>query len=76
MQPLDIPERKWDIISLDFTTRFMNIPRGFDVIWVIMDRLSKSVHFIPIKISFSLQKLEDRMRESYPDLFSPDNFRG
>lgn len=58
MQPLDIPDWKWDIISMDFVTRFLNTPRGFDMIWVIMDRMSKSVHFIPIKINFSLQKLD------------------
>lgn len=42
---------------MDFVTGFMNTPRGFDVIWVIMDRLTKLVHFIPTKIIFSLQKL-------------------
>lgn len=36
---------------------FLNTPREFDAIWVIMDRLTKSVHFIPIKIGFPLQKL-------------------
>lgn len=57
MQSLDMPKHKWDNISMDFVIGLMNTPRGFDEIWEIVDRLTKSVHFIPIKISFSLQKL-------------------
>ena len=57
MQLLDIPEWKWDSISMDFVTGLPNTPRGHDVIWVVVDRLTKSTHFILINISFSLQKL-------------------
>lgn len=57
MQPLDIPEWKGDSISMDFVTELPNTLRGFNSIWVIMDRLTKSTHFIPIKITFPLQKL-------------------
>lgn len=51
-QPLDISEWKWDSISMDFMSGFPNNPRGSDAIWVIVDRLTKSAHFTPIKISF------------------------
>ena len=59
MQPLDIPEWKWDNISMDFVTGLPNTPRGHDAIWVVLDRLTKSAHFIPINISFPLQKLAE-----------------
>lgn len=59
MQPLDVPEWKWDNISMDFVTGLLTTAKGNDVIWVVMDRLSKSDHFILIKISLSLQKLVD-----------------
>lgn len=38
-------------------TGLLNTSEGFDATWVIVDRLTKSVHLIPIKISFPLQKL-------------------
>ena len=52
MVPLDVPEWKWDSISMDFVTRLPNTPRGNDAIWVIVDRLTKSAHFLPINITF------------------------
>lgn len=57
IQPLEIPEWKWDSISMDFVIGLLNTPIGHDTIWVIVDRLMKSSYFIPINISFSLQKL-------------------
>lgn len=59
MQPLGISEWKWDNILMDFMTRLLNTPRGFDATWVIVDRLKKSAHFILINISFPLQKLAE-----------------
>ncbi|GKE23250.1 putative nucleotidyltransferase, ribonuclease H, partial [Tanacetum coccineum] len=49
LQPLDIPTWKWDQISMDFVT---GLPRTFkknDAIWVVVDRLTKSAHFLPIQ---------------------------
>jgi hypothetical protein len=48
LQPLSIPEWKWEDISIDFIVGLPMMARKFDSIWVIMDRLSKSVRFIPI----------------------------
>nr|GEZ43010.1 putative reverse transcriptase domain-containing protein [Tanacetum cinerariifolium] len=42
-----IPEWKWDNITMDFITKIPNLSQGFDTIWVIVDRLTKSAHFLP-----------------------------
>ena len=56
---LDVPEWKWDSISMDYVTSLPNTPRGYDAIWVIVDRLTKSAHFIPINISFPVSQLAE-----------------
>nr|GEZ16336.1 reverse transcriptase domain-containing protein [Tanacetum cinerariifolium] len=52
-----IPEWKWDNIMMDFITKLPKSPQGFDTIWVIVDRLTKSVHFLPIRETSPLDKL-------------------
>ena len=42
---------------MDFVVGLPKTPKGFDSIWVIVERLTKSAHFIPINIIFSLEKL-------------------
>ena len=59
MQPLEVPEWKWDSILMDFVTGLPNTLRGHDSIWVIVDRLTKSTYFIPINISFPVPKLAE-----------------
>ena len=44
---------------MDFITKLPKTPRGVDTIWVIVDRLTKSAHFIPIAKSISAEKLTD-----------------
>ena len=56
---LDIPKWKWDSISMDFVTSLSNTPNRHDAIWVIVDRLTKSAHFIPINISFPVSQLAE-----------------
>lgn len=50
LQPLSIPEWKWDQIAMDFVVGLPKAPSGQDSIWVVIDRLTKSAHFIsPIR---------------------------
>nr|GEV32328.1 putative reverse transcriptase domain-containing protein [Tanacetum cinerariifolium] len=52
-----IPEWKWDNTTMDFITKLHKSSQGFDTIWMIMDRLTKSGHFLPIKKNDPLDKL-------------------
>ncbi|GJT87256.1 putative reverse transcriptase domain-containing protein [Tanacetum coccineum] len=53
-----IPEWKWDNITMDFITKLPKSSQGFNTIWVIVDRLTKSTHFLPIRKNDPLDKLE------------------
>jgi hypothetical protein len=55
LQPLSIPEWKWDDISMDFIVGLPLTACKFDSIWVIVDQLSKSVHFIPVHTNYNVQ---------------------
>nr|GEZ59533.1 putative reverse transcriptase domain-containing protein [Tanacetum cinerariifolium] len=47
----------YDNITMDFITKLLKSPQGFDTIWVIVDRLTKSAHFLPIRENDPLDKL-------------------
>ncbi|WVZ19821.1 hypothetical protein V8G54_007143 [Vigna mungo] len=57
LQPLEIPEWKWDSIAMDFVTHLPRTVRNHDAIWVIVDRLTKSAHFLAINLKMSMSKL-------------------
>jgi hypothetical protein len=59
LQPLKIPEWKWEEIRMDFIVGLPRTQAGYDSIWVIMDRLTKVAHFIPIKMTYSGAKLAE-----------------
>jgi len=59
MQTLFVPEWKWDSISMDFVGALPKTVKGFDSIWVIVDRLTKSAHFVPIKTGMSVARLAE-----------------
>nr|GEV49379.1 hypothetical protein [Tanacetum cinerariifolium] len=52
-----IPMWKWDNITMDFVTKLPKLSQGFDTIWVIIDRLTKSAHFLPIRENNPMDKL-------------------
>jgi hypothetical protein len=56
LQPLLIPSWKWEDISMDFITSLPKTSRSFDSIWVIVDRLTKSAHFVPVKTDYRASK--------------------
>src|SRR4051812_15161432 len=57
LQPLPIPEWKWDKIGMDFITGLPRTKAGYDSIWVVVDRLTKVAHFIPVKTTYTSAKL-------------------
>nr|GEU97421.1 putative reverse transcriptase domain-containing protein [Tanacetum cinerariifolium] len=57
LQQPEIPEWKWEKITMDFVSRLLRTPSGYDSIWVIVDRLTKSTHFLPMKKTDSIKKL-------------------
>jgi len=59
LQPLDVPEWKWTSISMDFITGLPKTKKKNDSIWVIVDRLTKSAHFLPVKTTYNVAKLAE-----------------
>ncbi|WVZ70780.1 hypothetical protein U9M48_019420 [Paspalum notatum var. saurae] len=59
LQPLKIPEWKWEEIGMDFIVGLPRTQSGFDSIWVVVDRLTKVAHFIPVKTTYSGAKLAE-----------------
>src|SRR3954468_22904576 len=57
LQPLDIPVWKWDSISMDFIVGLPRALGGHDSIWVIVDRLTKSAHFLLVKTTHKVSHL-------------------
>ncbi|KAI3685689.1 hypothetical protein L6452_34945 [Arctium lappa] len=57
LQSLEIPEWKWEHIAMDFVTKLPKTLRGHDTVWVIVDRLTKSAHFLPMRETLPMDKL-------------------
>jgi hypothetical protein len=53
LQPLQIPLWKWDEIGMDFIIGLPRTQAGYDSIWVVVDRLTKATHFIPVKTNYN-----------------------
>ena len=63
LQPMKIPEWKWEEVGMDFIVGLPRTQRGYDSIWVIVDHLTKVAHFIPVKITYSGAKLAELYME-------------
>ncbi|KAG8483077.1 hypothetical protein CXB51_022062 [Gossypium anomalum] len=59
LQPIMVPELKWDRITMDFMTALPVTSKKKDAVWVVMDKLTKLAHFIPVHTDYSLEKLAD-----------------
>jgi hypothetical protein len=54
LQPLSILEWKWENICMDFIMGLPCTSRGYNSIWVTVDRLTKSAHFIPVATTYKV----------------------
>ncbi|KAA3474228.1 Gag protease polyprotein [Gossypium australe] len=57
LYPLEISRWKWDKITMDFVLGFPLSPTKKNSVWMIVDRLTKSAHFLPVRTNYSLEKL-------------------
>ncbi|GJS42499.1 reverse transcriptase domain-containing protein [Tanacetum coccineum] len=56
VQP-ETPHWKWERITMDFITKLPKTSSGYDTIWVIVDRVTKSAHFLPMKETNTMERL-------------------
>jgi hypothetical protein len=67
LQPLPIPFWKWKDISMDFIVGLPNTSQRHDSIWVIVDRLTKTGHFLPVLTTYNAKK--------YAEIYLDQNVR-
>ena len=56
LQPLEVAEWKWEHVTMDFVTPLPRTQRRHDAVWVIVDRLTKSAHFLAVRMTFTLEE--------------------
>ena len=71
LQPLSVPEWKWEMISMDFITGLLMTWRQHDSIMVVVDKLTKAAHFIPVK---STHKIDDIAKIFMKEIFKLHGF--
>ncbi|GKB71286.1 retrovirus-related pol polyprotein from transposon TNT 1-94 [Tanacetum coccineum] len=57
LQQPKIPDWKWEGIAMNFVNKLPRTSSGHDTIWVIMDRLTKSAHFLPMRENYKMDRL-------------------
>ena len=56
LQPLEVVEWKWEHVTMDFVTHLPQTQQKHDAVWVIVDRLTKSAHFLVVWMTFALER--------------------
>ena len=56
LQPLKVAEWKWEHITMDFVTHLPRTSQKHDAVWLIVDRLTKSAHFLAVRMTFTLEE--------------------
>ena len=56
LQPLEVAKWKWEHVTMDFVTHLPWTLQGHDAVWVIVDRLTKSTHFLAVRMTFTLER--------------------
>jgi hypothetical protein len=59
LQPLPIPEWKWDVVTMDFITGLPRTSKQHDSIMVVVDKITKAAHFIPLKTTHRAANVAD-----------------
>ncbi|GKC99697.1 putative reverse transcriptase domain-containing protein, partial [Tanacetum coccineum] len=65
VQP-EIPEWKWEKITMDFVTKLPKMTNGYDTIWVIADRLTKFAHFLPMRETDPMERFTSLFWKALP----------
>ena len=56
LQPFEVAEWKWEHVTMNFVTHLPRTPQRHDAVWVIVDRLMKSTHFLAVRMTFTLKR--------------------
>ena len=56
LQPLEVAELKWEHVTMDFVTHLPRTQQKHDAVWMIVDRLTKSAHFLVVRMTFALER--------------------
>jgi hypothetical protein len=59
LQPLPIPEKKWEVVTIDFITKFPRTTKQHDSIMVVVDKLTKAAHFVPVKMNHTTTNIAE-----------------
>ncbi|MCF6774896.1 transposase family protein [Corynebacterium sp. MC-12] len=55
-QDIELPTWKWEVINMDFVVGLPKTRKGFDSIWVVVDRMTKLAHFLPVKTTYGAEE--------------------
>ena len=59
LQPLQIPEWKWEEITMDVVVGLPRTSKQHDAIWVIVDRYTKSAHFLSVRMTYTMDQFAE-----------------